>query len=154
MNEHNIYLNLFFWNHFSDVRFKSSLVERFLTEIIVIISAVQMLCGMTWLKWIVLMIWRLLLAGRLHRMIPKFDLELTVGTPYLTLKRKLWGVNCIQSSAVITRSNIVSYCINNCSNSGRISIKCLIHKRHPIPRPNGRVMGCHLWTFFRKFTAL
>ena len=39
------------------------------------------------------------------------------------------------------RSNIVRY-YRNC---GRISIRCWIHKRHPIPRPDGRVMGCLLW---------
>ena len=27
-------------------------------------------------------------------------------------------------------------------------------KRHPIPRPHGRAMGCLLWGFARKFTAL
>ena len=26
-------------------------------------------------------------------------------------------------------------------------------KRHPIPRPNERAMGYHLWIFLRKFTA-
>ena len=39
-----------------------------------------------------------------------------------------------QSSGAITRSNIISYCINNCRNPGRISIKGWIHKRHVIPR--------------------
>ena len=44
----------------------------------------------------------------------------------------------IESSAVITLSNIVRYCINNYRNRDRISISCWIHKIHPIPRPNGR----------------
>ena len=48
----------------------------------------------------------------------------------------------IQSSAVITRSNIVRYLINNYRNWGRISIRCCSHKRHTIPRHNGRTMGC------------
>ena len=56
----------------------------------------------------------------------------------------------IQSSAVITRSNIVRYCINDYRNRGRISIRCWIHKIQPIPRPNGRIMGCLLWIFVRK----
>ena len=60
----------------------------------------------------------------------------------------------IQSSAVITRSNIVRYFINNYRNRGRILIRCWIHKIHPIPRPNGRAMGCLLWIFVRKLTAL
>ena len=34
----------------------------------------------------------------------------------------------IQSSAVITRSNMVTYWINNCRNWGRISLWLLIHK--------------------------
>ena len=46
----------------------------------------------------------------------------------------------IQSSAVITRSNSVKGCIKNCRNGGRISIRCWIHKIHPIPRPNERAM--------------
>ena len=56
----------------------------------------------------------------------------------------------LHSRAVITRSNIVNYYINNYRNWGRISIRCWIL----IPRPNGRVMGCVLWIFVRKLTAL
>ena len=37
--------------------------------------------------------------------------------------------------------NIVRYYINNYRNWGRISIRCWIHKRHPIPRPDGRAKG-------------
>ena len=37
--------------------------------------------------------------------------------------------------------NIVRYYINNYRKCGRISIRCCIHKRHPIPRPNGWAMG-------------
>ena len=62
--------------------------------------------------------------------------------------------NNIHSNAVITQSNIVRYCIKVCWNWGTISIKCWIHKRHPIPRPLGRDMGCLLWIFLRKLTAL
>ena len=66
-----------------------------------------------------------------------------------------WGLlTHIQSSAVITRSNIVRFCINNCRNWDIISIRCWIHKRHPIPRPNGRAMRCLLWIFVIKLTAL
>ena len=46
------------------------------------------------------------------------------------------------------------YCINNCRNWGRISIRCWIHKRYPIPCPNGWAMGFLLLIFFRKFTVL
>ena len=42
----------------------------------------------------------------------------------------------IPLSAVITRSNIVRYCINDYTNTNRISIRCWIHKRHPEPGPN------------------
>ena len=59
-----------------------------------------------------------------------------------------------QSSAVIARSSIIRYYINYYSNWGRISIKCWIHKRYPIPRPNGRAMACLLWMFVRKWTTL
>ena len=46
---------------------------------------------------------------------------------------------------IITAHNctyIVRYYINDYRNWGRISIRCWIHKRHPIPHPNGRAMGC------------
>ena len=65
----------------------------------------------------------------------------------------LQNTNYIQSSAVITRSSIVRYHINNFSNWVRTSIRCWIHKRRPIPRPNGLAMGCLLWIFVRKLTA-
>ena len=62
--------------------------------------------------------------------------------------------NMIQSSAVITRSKRVRSCVINCRKWGRISIRSWIHKTHPIPRPNGWAMGCLLWIFVRKLTAL
>ena len=46
----------------------------------------------------------------------------------------------IQSSTVITLSNIVRSCINNCRNWGRISIRCWIHNRHPVHCPNMQTM--------------
>ena len=64
----------------------------------------------------------------------------------------LWCL--IQLSAVITRSNIIRYYINNYRIWGRILIRCWIHWRHPISRPNGRATGCLLWIFVRKLTAL
>ena len=60
----------------------------------------------------------------------------------------------LQSSAVLTRSNLVRYYINDYRNWSRISIRCCFHKRQPIPRPNGRVMDCLLWIFVRKSTTL
>ena len=59
----------------------------------------------------------------------------------------------IQSSASLTRSNIVRYYINNYRNWGRISIRCWIHNGHPIPHPNGQAMGWLLWIFVRKLTT-
>ena len=81
--------------------------------------------------------------------IMKFMLKYVTVT-YVENNSKLW----IQSSAVITRSNFVRYFINNYRTWCRISIRCWIHKRHTIPRPNGRAMGCLLWIFVRKLTAL
>ena len=60
----------------------------------------------------------------------------------------------IWSCAIITQSKIVRHCINNCRNWGKISIRCWIHKKNPIPRPKGRAMGCLLWIFVRKFITL
>ena len=48
--------------------------------------------------------------------------------------------NSIQSSVVITGSNIIRYYLNNYRNWGR----------HPIPLPNGGTMGCLLRIFVRK----
>ena len=52
----------------------------------------------------------------------------------------------IQSSVVITRSNIMSCYIHDHRNCGKISIRCWIHKKTPIPGPYGRAMGCNLLT--------
>ena len=53
-----------------------------------------------------------------------------------------YGIYSFTVSAVITRSNILRYFTNNYRNWDRISIRCWIHKRHPIPRPNERAMEC------------
>ena len=58
----------------------------------------------------------------------------------------------IQWSAVITRSNIVRYYINNYNNWERISLRYWIYKRHPIPHPNGWAMGHLSRIFVRKMT--
>ena len=60
----------------------------------------------------------------------------------------------LQPSAVITRSSIVRYHINDYRNWDRISIRCWIHKIQLIPRPYGWAMECHLWIFFRKLTII
>ena len=60
----------------------------------------------------------------------------------------------IQSSVVIKGSNIVRYYINDYRNWGRISIRCWIDKRHPIPRLTGELWGCLLWTFVRQLTVV
>ena len=54
----------------------------------------------------------------------------------------------VEWNAVITRSNIVKYYINNYRNWGRISIRCWTQKKTAIPRPHGRAMGVfceYLW---------
>ena len=70
-----------------------------------------------------------------------FDLACRVALQYLI----------VQSSAIITRSNIVRYCIDNCRNWGRTITRYWIHKRHSIPHPNGRAMGCLLLIFFQNW---
>ena len=71
-----------------------------------------------------------------------------------TKQTKAINNSYIQLSAVITRSNSVRYYIDDYRNWSRISIRCWNHKRHPIPCPNGRAVGCILWIFVRKLTAL
>ena len=56
----------------------------------------------------------------------------------------LYTVECHYNA----RSNIVRYHIYNYRNWGKISTRCWIYKRHPIPRPNGRVFPeylCENW---------
>ena len=89
---------------------------------------------------------------------------LTCPYAFVVLKRRIFWflipILCIYihtyiwSSAVIIRSNIVSYYMNNYRNCGRIFIRCWICKRHPITRPNVRAMKCILWIFVRKLAAL
>ena len=54
----------------------------------------------------------------------------------------------IHWSAVITRSDIVRYYMNNYKKCVRMSTRLWIHKRHPIPRPSGWAMGCPLRIFW------
>ena len=58
-------------------------------------------------------------------------------------------VNCHYNA-----SNLSRYYIRHCDNSGRIWIRSQNHNRHPISHPHGRAMGCLLWGFGRKLTAL
>ena len=65
--------------------------------------------------------------------------------------------NCqyiILPSAVKTRYDVACYCTHHCRKWGRISIRDWTHKRHLIPRPDGRAMGCLSRIFWRKLTAL
>ena len=73
--------------------------------------------------------------------------------PFLIWLHMTALIHHIQSSAVITRYDIVRYYINNHRKWGRISIRCWIYTRHVIPRPNGWAMECLLWIFVRKLTA-
>ena len=62
----------------------------------------------------------------------------------------------LKPSAVITRPNIVRYYINNYRNRGRISIRCCMHKRHPIPHHNGWAMGVfyeYLWENWPRYNG-
>ena len=62
-----------------------------------------------------------------------------------------WKADSTQSSAIIMQYNIVGYNINDYRKWGWISARCWIHRRHPIPGPNGQPMQCHLWIFLRNF---
>ena len=60
----------------------------------------------------------------------------------------------LQSSAIITRSNVIEYYINDYRNWGRISIRCWIHKRLPIPHPNGVFCGyIYLWENWQRYNS-
>ena len=72
----------------------------------------------------------------------------------LLARSKYYIRGLMQSNAVITRSNILRDYINNYKNWGRISIRCWLKKRHPIPRPYGRAMRCLLWIFVKKFNCV
>ena len=72
--------------------------------------------------------------------------------PYLLLVRL--KINDIQSSAVVTLSNMTWYCTHHCRNWGRISITGWTHKRHPIAHHNRWAIGCLMWIFWRNLTML
>ena len=79
----------------------------------------------------------------------RFACAISPGTQKFT---RLW-LNCtivILSGAVITRSNISRYYIQHRNDNIRTQIRQWTHKRHSMPRPNGRAMGCLLWGFARK----
>ena len=78
----------------------------------------------------------------LRHVLDMFDVSIN---PYASMEAYK---NAIQWSAVITRSDIVRYYMNNYKKCVRISTRLWIHKRHPIPRPSGRVMGCPLRIFW------
>ena len=76
---------------------------------------------------------------------------------YACPKSRLTSVS--KSGPCAQQQNIARYYINIYWNCGRISIRCWIQKRHPIPRPNGRAMGVfckYLWENLQHFndTAL
>ena len=58
----------------------------------------------------------------------------------------------LQLSGVIPWYNITLDCIHNCSNWYWTWIRFQTHKRHPIPRPHRRAMGCLLWDLWRRLT--
>ena len=55
--------------------------------------------------------------------------------------------NCIQSSIVVMRFKITRYCIHHYRNWSWKQIWFWIHKKKPIPGPNGPAMGCLMWGF-------
>ena len=71
-------------------------------------------------------------------------------SPWVAKLLHLMSLKVIQSSAVITRSNIARNSMNTYKDWSRIPIRWWIHKRHPIPRPSGRAMGCLLWNIGEK----
>ena len=62
-------------------------------------------------------------TGRIMAAVPK-SLIVSWPNPKKLAKDSYHQISNIQSSAVITWSNIVRYCINDCRNSGRISVRC------------------------------
>ena len=59
----------------------------------------------------------------------------------------------VQCGAVITLYNMPWCYTQYCNHSSRTLIRLWTHKRHHIPRPNERDMGCLLWEFRRKLTT-
>ena len=62
--------------------------------------------------------------------------------------------NLWQSNAVITRSILSRYYTRHWDDSNSTRTRLETHNKHPIARPNGRVMGCLLWVYWRKWPAL
>ena len=100
-------------------------------------------CTCLWYKW-----WLTLYILNLWRKTKKY-----VSNHSSTLKHSILSQSTVVCCFIMW-SNIVRYFMNDYRNWGRISIRCWIHKRHTIPLPNGRAMGCLLWLFVRKLTPL
>ena len=62
------------------------------------------------------------------------------------------NVLVLQSSAIVTLSNLSRYHRRYCDDSNRTQIKLQTHNSHPIA--HGRAMGCVSWGFWRKLTVL
>ena len=63
----------------------------------------------------------------------------------ITFTQHTCNLSYLQSSTVVTRSNLSRYYIRHCNNIGRKWIIFKDHDRHPIPRPNGRA---ELWDVY------
>ena len=63
----------------------------------------------------------------------------------ITFTQHTCNLSYLQSSTVVTRSNLWQYYIRHCNNIGRKWIIFKDHNRHPIPRPNGRA---ELWDIY------
>ena len=79
-----------------------------------------------------------LVQGRRNSSALAMELRLSITNPSICT----WCMNqTIQPSAVITRPNMVRYCINNCRNWGRISNRCWTHKDTPYIAVTGALWG-------------
>ena len=79
-----------------------------------------------------------LLFDKLHLQIYTLDYPAILWN--INVGSRIW-ISYLQSSAVITRSNIVRYCINDCRNSGGISIGCGSMKDTPYLAQTGKLWG-------------
>ena len=100
------------------------------------------------MKYVFIVVWNILNLG------PITEFRFFYGSQVIAQLQKMstihvaWASCQIQWSAVITRSDIVRYYMINYKKCVRMSTRPWIHKRHPIPRPSRRAMGCPLRIFW------
>ena len=84
---------------------------------------------------------------------PIFPKTLTMNVSYLIHESEIWGAHCeLKVWCIFCLSHCSAVCntvlystLLQCPRYIVVIFLWITHKRHPIPRPHGRGLGCRLW---------